>query len=141
MGIEIQMTGNGGSAEHRRTRRYRLRGDATARVLDSDVALPGRILDLSLRGCLLTLPSLARVEIDSLLDMSISTTAVSFRALGSVRYYLPNYWRIGVSFVNLTERGQSELSQLIDALKVADQMSRPRACQVAVLKLYVRPPR
>jgi hypothetical protein len=140
MGIEIQMTGNSGSAEHRRTGRYRLRGEATARVLDSDLTMPGRILDLSTHGCLFATPCLVPIEIDSLLDMSISTSAVAFRAIGSVRHCLSNHERIGVSFVNLTRRGESELLQLIEVLKGAEQSGRTGTHEVAVIERIERPP-
>ena len=140
MGIEIPMHGNGGSAEHRRARRYRLAGEATARPLDTDITMPGRVVDLSASGCLLMVPCLAGFEVDTFVDMSVSTSAATFRALGTVRHRAANHWRVGVSFVNLNRRGQAELSQLIQVLEAAEQSGRPNSHEVTVLSLAERPP-
>jgi hypothetical protein len=139
MGIEIQMRGNGGSAEHRHSRRYRLGGEATARPLDTDVTMPGRIIDLSASGCLLTVPCLANFEVNTFVDMSVSTSAVTFRALGSIRHRVLNNWRIGISFINLSRRGQSELSQLIELLAAAERSGRRNSHEVTILSLAERP--
>lgn len=140
MGIEIQMPGNAGSAEHRRAMRYRLRGEAMARPLDTDALMPGRVLDISPFGCLLAMPFLSPFEIGSLVDMSISTISVAFRALGVVRHLLPDHWRVGVSFVNLNRCGETELCQLIESLKLAHQAGRAATHEVTVIRHVERPP-
>jgi hypothetical protein len=140
MGIEIQMHGNGGSAEHRRARRYRLGGEATARPLDTDITMPGKVIDVSASGCLVMVPCLAGFEVGTFVDMSVSTGAATFRALGTICHRAPNHWRVGVSFVNLSRRGQSELGELIDVLKSAEQNGRRSSCEVTVLSLSERPP-
>jgi hypothetical protein len=140
MGIEILMRGNGGSAEHRLARRFRLGGEVTARPLDTDITMPGRVIDLSACGCLLTVPSLAAFEVGTYVDMSVSTSAFAFRALGSIRHCVRNHWRVGVSFVNLSRRGLSELGQLIEVLEAAEQRGRPNSHEVTILSLAERPP-
>jgi len=139
MGIEIPMSGNHGSAEHRKARRYQYRGDATARQLESGLTQPGRILDLSARGCLLTLPDLSGLEVDTLVDMSVNTSSVAFRALGQVRHRSPSCWRVGIAFVNLSRRGQADLLQLIDDLEAAEQQGRPTTHEVTVFRHVERP--
>jgi hypothetical protein len=134
------MHGNGGSAEHRRARRFRLPGQVTARPLETDITMPGRVIDLSASGCLLMVPCLAKFQIDTFVDLSVTAGAVTFRALGSIRHCVPNHWRIGISFVNLTRRGQSELTQLIEALETAQREGRPNSAQITVLSLAERPP-
>ena len=140
VGKEIQMRGNGGSADQRQARRYRLRGEATARPLETDITMPGRVIDLSAQGCLLMVPSLTGFEIGTIVDMSVSTDTVTFRALGRVRHRAPDHWRLGVSFVDLSRRGKSELSQLIEVLEEAAQQGRPTMCEVTVLRVAEYPP-
>jgi hypothetical protein len=135
MGIEIEMPGNGGSAEHRSAKRFRLRGEATARALESDISLPGRVLDLSARGCLLVVPSLAPFAVDTLVDLSIRAANVNFRAVGSVRHHVPNHWRLGISFVNLSRRGQAELVELLEALELAEKQGRADGCEIRVMQI------
>jgi hypothetical protein len=134
------MHGNGGSAEHRRERRYRLLGQVTARPLETDITMPGRVIDVSASGCLLMVPCLAKFQIDTFVDMSVTTNAATFRALGSIRHCVPNHWRIGISFVNLTQRGQNELTQLIQALEEAQQRGHTGSHEVTILTITERPP-
>jgi hypothetical protein len=138
MGIEVQMHGNGGSAEHRSAKRYRLLGQVTARPLETDITMPGRVIDVSASGCLLMVPCLAKFAVDTFVDISVTTPAATFRALGSIRHCVPNHWRIGVSFVNLSRRGQAELGQLIEALEEAQQQGRTGSHEVTVLRLTER---
>jgi c-di-GMP-binding flagellar brake protein YcgR len=121
MGIEIQMTANQRSTENRESPRYRYRGDATVRRLDSDPTLPGRVLDLSARGCLLRLPDPSDFQVNTLVDLHIHAGAVAFRALGSVRHRARTRRVLGISFVNLSQRGETELLALINELESAEQ--------------------
>jgi c-di-GMP-binding flagellar brake protein YcgR len=133
MGIEIQMTANQRSAENRQSPRYRYRGDATVRRLDSDPTLPGRVLDLSAQGCLLRLPDLSDFEANSLVDLHINTGAVAFRALGSVRHRARTRRVLGISFVNLSQRGEAELLSLITELESAEQDGRSTVEEINVV--------
>ena len=134
MGIEIKMTGNAGSAEHRQARRYRFRGDATARPLESNETLPGRILDLSTLGCLLMMPNLSEFALGTLVDISVNTSSIAFRALGAVRHSNPSHWRIGISFVNLSRRGEADLLELIAELAAAGQLGRSCIHEITVIR-------
>ena len=102
--------------------------------------MPGRIIDVSTSGCLLVVPCLAKFDIGTFVDMSVTTNTATFRALGTIRHCVPNHWRVGVSFVNLSRRGQAELLQLIAALEAAKQSGRPHSHEVTILRLDERPP-
>jgi c-di-GMP-binding flagellar brake protein YcgR len=134
MGIEIQMTANQRSTENRQSPRYRYRGDATVRRLDSDPTLPGRVLDLSATGCLLRLPDPSDFAVGTLIDLSIQTGALVFRALGSVRHRARTRRVLGISFVNLNQRGEAELLALIAELESAQQEGRSAIQEIAVLR-------
>jgi hypothetical protein len=132
MGIEIQMSGKQRQAENRQTRRYRYRGQATVRRLESDPSLPATILDLSAQGCLLRLPDLADFAVGTLIDMSINSDTVAFRALGSVRHCARRRRLLGISFVNLSRRGTSDLVELIAGLQSDEQAGQSRVHEITI---------
>jgi len=134
MGIEIPITAKQRTPEKREAKRYRFRGDAKVRQLETELALTGRIIDLSQRGCLLQMPSLSDYAVDTLVDMSVNTAWVSFRALGSVRHINLNHWRIGISFVKLTRRGEAELLELIGDLEKAEEAGRSGVLEISIAR-------
>ncbi|MGP8260148.1 MAG: PilZ domain-containing protein [Acidobacteriaceae bacterium] len=140
MGIEIPITTKQRTSEKRQSKRYRYRGDAKVRQLESDFSLPGRVLDLSARGCLLQMPNLSDFAVDTLVDMCVNTGWVSFRALGSVRHVNLIHWRIGISFVKLTRRGESELLELIADLEKAEQAGRSGVLEISIARHSGPPP-
>lgn len=134
MGVEIQMSGARRSVENRQAKRYRYQADATVRRLELPDTLSGRILDLSARGCLLRLPNLSDFAVDSLVDVCVNSNAVTFRALGSVRHCSQNRRLIGLSFVNLTRRGQLDLIELIAELEASEHSGQSLTHEIVVLQ-------
>jgi hypothetical protein len=134
MGIETPISTKQRTPEKRETKRYRYRGDAKLRRLESDLTMPGRVLDLSARGCLLEVPDLTDFAVDTPVDMSVNTGWVSFRALGSVRHRNLKHMRIGISFVNLTRRGESELRELIAELEEAERAGRTGVLEISIAR-------
>jgi hypothetical protein len=139
MGIEIPITTKQKTSEKRSAKRYRYRGNAKVRQLETDLLLSGRILDLSARGCLLQMPNLSAFAVDTLVDMCVNTDWVSFRALGSVRHVNLNHWRIGISFVKLNRRGESELLELIADIEEAERVGRSGVLEISI-ETYTGPP-
>jgi len=121
MGIEIQMNGTPRQTDNRRARRYRYRGEAVIRRLGLDPSTAGSTLDLSTRGCLLKLPDLTNLEVDAPIEVNIYSNVVSFRALGTVRHRSPSRSLVGIAFVNLSRRGESDLYELLAELALAQQ--------------------
>jgi hypothetical protein len=107
--------------ENRRAKRYRYSADATLRPLGSGLTLPGVLLDLSYRGCLIRLIGSADIEVGTFLDLSINSNAVSFRALGEVRHCSRVPCLIGISFANLNRRGPADVRDLIAELESHQQ--------------------
>ena len=103
--------------QKRQNQRYKSQGNAKVRKLDTELLYTGRILDISASGCLIQLPGPTHFTVETLVDMSVNSSWVSFRALGSVRHLHKNRSKIGVSFVKLTQRGESELLELIAGLE------------------------
>jgi hypothetical protein len=134
MGIETPINTKRRTPEKRQTKRYRYQGDAKLRRLESDITMPGRVLDLSARGCLLQVPDLTDLAVDTPVDMSVNTGWVSFRALGSVRHCNLKHSRIGISFVNLSRRGESELRELIADLEEAERAGRSGVLEISIAR-------
>jgi len=124
MGVEIQMNPNRRSVENRQARRYRYRGEATLRLLGAEQGQQGSLLDLSLQGCLLRVPELTGIGVDSSVEVAIASNFFSFRALGTVRYRAERRRLLGISFVNLTSRGEAELLELIADLDASQRTAR-----------------
>jgi PilZ domain len=119
-----QMSGEPGSVEDRRGKRYRYSADATLRQLDTGLTLPGVILDLSARGGLFRLSEPSGISVGTFVDLTVHSRSVTFRALGSIRHCSPELRLIGISFVNLNRLGQSELRELIKELESKQQPKR-----------------
>lgn len=93
----------------------------------------GRILDLSLGGCLIEIRSLVYVSRGSVVELTVQTRGTALRMLGKVTFggKLAS-GRIGISFTRLTSGGQRQLTDLIVELAasmVRNRMSlRKRQC-------------
>jgi hypothetical protein len=136
MGIEIPIETGQRNLQQRQNQRYISAGNAKVRKLETDLSFTARVLDISASGCLLQLPCSSPFTVDTLVDMCVNTSWVNFRALGSVRHLRSKRCRIGVSFVKLTHRAESELRELIAGLEAARQ-SRSSAVLEMVLARHL----
>jgi len=141
MGVELQMTGKRRSGENRQAKRYRYRGAVTVRRLESDPSLLGLILELSTTGCLLRLPDISEFEVGSVVDIAVNSRAVAFRALGSIRHRSHTRRLVGIAFVNLSRRGQSDLLDLIADLEATDKAGGSGVREITVYKYDPPKPR
>jgi hypothetical protein len=139
MGVEIKMSGGPRPAEKRQARRYRYRAETMVRRLNSDPSLAGCILNLSARGCLLRLPELSDYETGTLVDVSVNSRLIAFRALGSVRHCSRNRRLLGISFLNLSQRGEAALLDLIADLEADAQAGRSGVHQINVFRCDAPP--
>jgi hypothetical protein len=121
MGVELQMSGKQRSVENRQVKRYRYRGGAAVRRLDTDPTQPGLVLELSIQGCRLRLPDLTDFEVGAAVDIAVSSHGASFRALGWVRHRSWTRKQLGIAFVNLSQRGEADLMELIADLEAEEQ--------------------
>lgn len=134
MGVELPMSGRSRSVENRQARRYRYRGAAVVRRLESDPSHAGLILDLSTQGCLLRLPNVAGFEVGAVLDIAVNSRMVMFRALGSVRHRSWNRRALGIAFEKLSQRGEADLLALIADLEAEEQAGRSGVPQITVFR-------
>jgi PilZ domain len=139
MGVEIQMSGKQRSGENRQAKRYRYRGGAIVRRLDSDPSLPGLVLELSSQGCRLRLPDLTDFEVGAAVDIAVNSRGASFRAIGWVRHRSWTRKQIGVAFLNLSRRGEADLLELIADLEAQEQGGLPGVPEITVLRYAALP--
>lgn len=83
-------------------------------------AHPGRIVDLSLEGCLIRLPGTPALAKALFVDLSFRSGDLAFRASGTVRSQrsqADGSLLIGISLHALGTRGRAELNELLASLK------------------------
>lgn len=87
----------------------------------------GRIIDLSLSGCLIEMRMPIYVSQGSAIELAVQMKGIALRMLGNVAFVdrlRPGL--IGISFVRLSERGQLQLSELVTELGLVPARNRNR---------------
>jgi hypothetical protein len=75
------------------------------------------VIDLSPGGCLLRLAAKGDFQVDDLIDLSVQSSDISFRARGSVRQVREDGALMGIHLESLTARGKALLAELIKELE------------------------
>jgi len=104
--------------ERRRHTRYAVEGDAEVLVADGSQIFRGSILDISLSGCFIETRARLRVPVGAPVEMVFRANGVMLRTAATVRAVRPGKGA-GFLFDSLSERMQTELQSLIDALDLA----------------------
>ena len=79
------------------------------------------VIDLSSVGCLLRTQTKGDFEVDDLVDLSLQSSDLSFRARGTVRHVAEDGVALGIRLESLTTRGRAMLSELIKELAANPQ--------------------
>jgi PilZ domain-containing protein len=103
--------------ERRREPRYLCLGQVKLIRLPG-IVWTGRVLDLSLGGCLVEIRSLVYVSRGSVVELTIQTRGTALRMLGKVTFggRLAS-GRIGISFTRMSNGGERRLAELIAELE------------------------
>jgi hypothetical protein len=103
--------------ERRREPRYLCLGQVKLIRLPG-IVWTGRVLDLSLGGCLIEIRSLVYVSRGSVVELTVQTRGTALRMLGKVTFggRLAS-GRIGISFTGLSRGGAHRLAELIAELE------------------------
>lgn len=103
--------------ERRKDPRYLCLGHVTLIRLPG-ISWTGRILDLSLGGCLIEIRSFVYAAPGSAVELTVQTGGAALRMMGKICFAdKPAPGRIGISFTQLTKRGRRELATLIAELE------------------------
>jgi c-di-GMP-binding flagellar brake protein YcgR len=75
------------------------------------------VIDLSSGGCLIRLLKKGDFEVDDLVDLSVQSSDISFRARGDVRQVREDGTVLGIRLQSLTARGKALIRELIQELE------------------------
>jgi c-di-GMP-binding flagellar brake protein YcgR len=117
--------------QKRRHPRMECSGSASLHLLDEELELRGRILDLSLEGCLLVLEEPAGLQEGAVVELSFSARQLPFRVVAQVKVKR-NTITIGFQFLKISRRGTCQLGELIRASFATARHSTP-GCQLGEL--------
>jgi hypothetical protein len=87
----------------------------------------GRIIDLSLSGCLIEVRLPVYVSEGCAVELALQMKGIALRMLGEVTFVgNPRPGLVGISFVRLSERGQIQLREVIAELGLTPSRNRNR---------------
>jgi PilZ domain len=104
-------------SDRRKDRRYNCSGRVRLWQTESGIYRLGSIVNLSMGGCLLNLPSPADFERHSIVEASFQSNYLAFRTLGSVRRVEEKSGLVGICYLNLSSRGRLDLVELFADLE------------------------
>jgi hypothetical protein len=112
--------------ERRKEARYLCFGQVKLHRIPG-IVRSGRIIDLSLGGCLIEMRSPVSVSQGAAIELAVQMKGAALRMLGNVSFIdRPRPGLIGISFVRLSERGQLQLSELVAELGLVPACNRNR---------------
>src|SRR5579863_4347033 len=103
-------------SERRREARHTVDGSAVLTILSNAVHLRGRIVDISMNGCQFRTDDCFPMGIYSRAEIEFQLDGLPFR-LACVTQSLHKRNRVGVRFLEMSERKREQLSELIDEIK------------------------
>jgi PilZ domain-containing protein len=118
-----------GSADKRKSPRYRCQGSAHIHEVDSGVAIWTTFTDISLHGCYVEATTTYRVG--AVLGLKLEANGFRVEATGEVRVTYPNLG-MGISFSKMSEQDRERLRELVRSI------SRPSV--IVSQRLVQRPP-
>jgi hypothetical protein len=104
-------------SDRRKDRRYNCAGRVRVGQTESGVYRLGSIVNLSMGGCLVNLPSPADFEKHSIIEASFQSNYLAFRTLGSVQRVDEKSGLLGICYLNLGSRGRLDLVELFADLE------------------------
>jgi PilZ domain len=121
----------GQPAERRKEPRHNVDGRAALCLLDPAVRLRGRILDLSWNGCQFRTDDCYSIEIYRRVEIEFHLDGLPFLIAG-VTQSIHKPHKVGVRFLNVSERKRRQLDELIgeiDALSVQSHIQQSTDAQ------------
>ena len=123
---EDQTTPPAPRSERRREARHTVDGSAVLTILSNAVHLRGRILDISMNGCQFRTDDCFPMGIYSRAEIEFQLDGLPFR-LACVTQSLHRRNRVGVRFLDMSERKREQLAELIAGLE--ELLAKERAAE------------
>ena len=102
-----------GTADKRRSPRYRCQGSAHLREIDSGVATWATFTDISVHGCYVEATTTYRVGV--VLNLKLEANGFRVEVIGEVRAAYPNLG-MGISFSSMSEGDRERLRELVRSI-------------------------
>ncbi len=110
--------------ERRRESRHQVDGNAVLTILTNGVHLRGRILDLSMSGCQFRTDDCFPMGLHSRAEIEFQVDGLPFR-LTCVTQSLHKRNRVGVRFLDMSDRKREQLEELIG--EIQELLAKERA--------------
>jgi hypothetical protein len=117
-----------GSADKRRSPRYRCQGSAHIREIETGVSIWTTFTDISLHGCYVETTTTYRVG--GMLGLKLEANGFRVEATGEVRVAYPNLG-IGISFTKVSEEDRERLRELVRSISRPSVILAARVAQRA----------
>jgi c-di-GMP-binding flagellar brake protein YcgR len=111
-------------AQRRRHARLECSGSARVYLLDEGLELPGKIMDLSLEGCLVVLQKPMALREDAVVEINFSVKQLPFRVRAQVKVRR-SQTTVGFQFLKISLRGRRQLGELIEELGEKQMQQMP----------------
>jgi hypothetical protein len=102
-----------GSADKRKSPRYRCQGSAHIREIDTGVAIWTTFTDISLHGCYVE--ATTTYPLGVMLGLKLEANGYRIEATGEVRVAYPSLG-MGISFTNISEEDRERLRSLVRSI-------------------------
>lgn len=121
--------------ERRKEARYVCFGQVKLDPTRPGVILRGRVIDLSLGGCLIQMQSAVDICPGAAVELTIQAKGTPLRMMGTIKSAgKQSSGLIGISFTRLSSRGHFELKELIAELGATNARNRNRLYPAARLR-------
>ena len=101
--------------QKRRHPRMECSGNASLHLLGEGIDFRGKIIDLSLEGCLIALEESAGLKVDAVVELSFSVRQLPFRVRAQVKV-MRSPLLIGFHFLMISGRASGQMGELIEEL-------------------------
>ena len=102
--------------ERRKESRHAVNGDAVLCLLDTSIHLRGHVLDLSMSGCQFRTDDCFPMAIFRRVEIEFRVDGLPFRLAG-VTQSIHKRQKVGIRFLDISERKRLQLQELIDELQ------------------------
>jgi c-di-GMP-binding flagellar brake protein YcgR len=121
---EDQATPPAPQKERRKEPRHTVDGNAALTILNNGVRLRGRILDISMSGCQFRTDDCFPMGIYSRAEIEFQLEGLPFR-LACVTQSIHKRNRVGVRFLEMSERKREQLTELV--VEIEELLAKERA--------------
>jgi len=88
-------------------------GTAAVRCSKSGPTISGSLIDISVSGCLVSMPEPLEVTSDQMIEVRLDLTHLAVRVMGFVRHMNRANNAVGIEFYKLSEKDRADLEEFV----------------------------